>query len=106
MKTGYARVSTAAQDSSIHVAFLPKKGSAITPLQGSRMRSTPSGDDDVSARPNSSLSRPAQTPKEAVKKLVRQGGAVSIRWKIYDPTDSMGDMFFGILRLMTELKST
>lgn len=35
-----------------------------------------------------------------------QGGAVSINGKIHDPTDWMGDMFFGILRLMTELKST
>lgn len=31
---------------------------------------------------------------------------MSINGKIYDPTDSMGDMFFDILRLMTELKST
>jgi hypothetical protein len=65
------------------------------------------GDDDVSARPKSTVFLAPRGPQKRQSRSWRgKSGAVSINGKVYDPNDSMGKMYFDVLRLMAELQST
>ncbi|HEY9315384.1 recombinase family protein [Williamsia sp.] len=119
MKIGYARVSTAAQDSSIQVDLLVKEGvdrDGVYVDHGISGRQTrrPGLDNAINAAREGDvfcvtkldrLSRSAGDLHETVKRLAAKGVALSIDGKIYDPTDPMGKMFIGVLGLMAEFES-
>ena len=119
MKIGYARVSTAAQDSSIQVDLLVKEGvdrDSVYVDHGISGRQTrrPGLDNAINAAREGDvvcvtkldrLSRSAGDLHETVKRLAAKGVALSIDGKIYDPTDPMGKMFIGVLGLMAEFES-
>ncbi|MBY6382334.1 recombinase family protein [Rhodococcus erythropolis] len=119
MKIGYARVSTAAQDSSIQVELLAKEGvdrDRVYVDHGISGRQTqrPGLDNAINAAREGDvfcvtkldrLSRSAKDLHETVGRLADKGVALSIDGKIYDPTDPMGKMFIGVLGLMAEFES-
>ena len=119
MKIGYARVSTAAQDSSIQVGLLAKEGvdrDRVYVDHGISGRQTrrPGLDNAINAAREGDifcvtkldrLSRSAKDLHETVGRLAAKGVALSIDGKIYDPADPMGKMFIGVLGLMAEFES-
>lgn len=120
MKIGYARVSTAAQDSSIQVGLLVKEGVDRDRVYidhgiSGRQTQRPGLDNAINAAREGDvfcvtkldrLSRSAKDLHETVGRLADKGVALSIDGKMYDPTDPMGKMFIGVLGLMAEFSQT
>ncbi|MFC4604351.1 recombinase family protein [Rhodococcus kronopolitis] len=119
MKIGYARCSTARQDTSVQIGLLEKIGVDrdrvyIDHGVSGRQASRPGLENAINARREGDefcvtkldrLSRSARDLHTTVERLAARGVALSIDGKVYDPTDPMGKMFIGMLGLMAEFES-
>lgn len=116
---GYARCSTARQDTSIQIGLLGKIGvergrvyvdhgvsgrKAKRPGLESAINASREGDEFCVTKLDR-LSRSASDLHETVDRLASRGVALSIDGKVYDPADPMGKMFIGMLGLMAEFES-
>ncbi|WP_288817705.1 recombinase family protein [uncultured Gordonia sp.] len=119
MKIGYARCSTARQDTSVQVGLLAKIGverdrvyidHAVSGRQAKRpglenaINASREGDEFCVTKLDR-LSRSAGDLHETVNRLAARGVALLIDGKVYDPADPMGKMFIGMLGLMAEFES-
>ncbi|MEV8238092.1 recombinase family protein [Rhodococcus sp. NPDC077669] len=119
MKIGYARCSTARQDTSVQIGLLAKIGverdrvyidHAVSGRQAKRpglenaINASRDGDEFCVTKLDR-LSRSAGDLHETVNRLAARGVALLIDGKVYDPADPMGKMFIGMLGLMAEFES-
>nr|WP_296778450.1 recombinase family protein [Rhodococcus sp. (in: high G+C Gram-positive bacteria)] len=119
MKIGYARCSTARQDTSIQIGLLARIGvdrdrvyidHAVSGRQAKRpglenaINASREGDEFCVTKLDR-LSRSAGDLHETVNRLAARGVALLIDGKMYDPADPMGKMFTGMLGLMAEFES-
>lgn len=119
MKIGYARCSTARQDTSVQIGLLEKIGverdrvyidHGVSGRQANRpglenaINASRAGDEFCVTKLDR-LSRSARDLHTTVERLAARGVALSIDGKVYDPTDPMGKMFIGMLGLMAEFES-
>ncbi|OZC73743.1 DNA resolvase [Rhodococcus sp. 06-418-5] len=119
MKIGYARCSTARQDTAVQIGLLGKIGverdrvyvdNGVSGRQSKRpglenaINASREGDEFCVTKLDR-LSRSAGDLHETVNRLAARGVALSIDGKVYDPADPMGKMFIGMLGLMAEFES-